>query len=93
VDTPQPRLGIQGQERKMTNFIESAASRETSVEIMDAIMWLARGDETEAVRIWEEPSEAEMIALWERVTKNGLVHANEFCWGASGSKWADGINV
>ena len=77
----------------MISFIECASSRETSVEIMDAILWLARGDETEAVRIWEAPTDREMLALWERVTKNGLVSADEFCWGAAGSKWAAGCNA
>lgn len=77
----------------MTTFIESAASRETSVEIMDAILWLARGNEAEAVRIWEEPTDKEMLALWERVTKNGLVSADEFCWGAAGSDWATDFNA
>lgn len=77
----------------MTTFIESAASRETSVEIMDAILWLARGNEVEAVRIWEDPTDKEILALWERVTKNGLVSADEFCWGAAGSDWGVGFDA
>lgn len=77
----------------MTNFIESAASRETSKEIMEACLWLARNNEADAVRIWEEPTEAELLSIWERTTKNGLISADEFCWGAAGSDWAAGINV
>ena len=86
-----------------TNFIDTADARETSQEIMSAILWVARGrdaeriwadpseDETEAERIWAAPSEAEMLAIWERVTKNGLIDASEFCWGASGSDWANNV--
>jgi hypothetical protein len=77
----------------MCNFIESANSRETSKEIMEEILWLAAGNEDEAVRIWEEPTEPEMIAIRERVTQNGLIDSEEFCWGYEGTKWASGINV
>ena len=77
----------------MTNFIESAASRETSVELMEAIHFVAGRNDAEAVRVWEEPTEAELLAVWKRVTKNGLIAADEFCWGAAGSNWADGINA
>lgn len=72
----------------MTAFIESASSRETSKEIMEAIHFVAGRNDEEAVRIWEEPTEAELLAIWERVTKNGLISADEFCWGAAGSQWA-----
>ena len=86
-----------------TNFIDTADARETSPEIMSAILWVARGcdaeriwfalgeDETEAERIWADPSDAELLAIWERVTKNGLINASEFCWGASGSDWANNV--
>lgn len=73
---------------EMNTFLSSASSRETSVEIMEAIDYVAGHNEIEAVRVWQEPSEAEMIAIWERVTKNGLIDAAEFCWGAAGSDWA-----
>jgi len=76
----------------MQNFITSANSRETSTEIMSAISNIARS-ESDAVRIWEEPCQSEMIAVWERVTKNGLIDASEFCWGASGSDWAKAIEA
>lgn len=75
----------------MSKFLSSADSRETSAELMQAILYVAGRDETEAVRIWEAPSESEMLAVWERVTKNGLLQANEFCWGAAGHDWAQGI--
>lgn len=93
VDRPLPRLGIQGLEKKMQHFIDTADSRETSPELMDAILFVADGNESEAVRIWEEPTAEEAVSIWERVTKNGLVPSTEFCWGASGSKWAATLDV
>ena len=77
----------------MKTFIETADSRETSKEIMEAIVFVAGGDSAEAVRIWEEPTEAEMLAIWERVTQNGLHNASAFFWGCDGSKWADSIKM
>ena len=32
-----------------------------------------------------------MIAIWERVTNNGLRDATDFFWGSEGSRWANGI--
>ena len=74
-------------------FLETADSRETSIELMASILAVADGNETDAARIWEDPSEAEMLAIWERVTQNGLHDASEYCWGAEGSKWADNITA
>lgn len=72
----------------MTSFIESAASRETSVELMEAILEVAQGDEDRAVKIWEDgATDAELTAIIEIVTKNGMYETTDFCWGASGSKW------
>ena len=69
------------------NFIETADSRETSREIMEAIRAVA-GSETAAVRVWEAPSYEEALAVWERVTNNGNTDSTDFCWGAAGSAWA-----
>ena len=71
-------------------FVDGADSRETSVELMEAIRYVAGSNEA-AVRVWENPSEPEMLAIWERVTKNGLVPSADFCWGAAGSQWAEDI--
>ena len=54
----------------MQHFIDTADSRETSPELMDAILFVADGNESE-----------------------GLVPSTEFCWGASGSKWAATLDV
>ena len=80
----EPKQG----EMEMSKFIESANSRETSPEIMEACLWLARDDEDAAVRIWEDPTEPELLAIWERVTNNGLIPSEDFCFGAAGSQWA-----
>ena len=71
----------------MSKFIDSANSRETDPAIMEAILYVAGGDEADAVRIWEEPSREELLAIWERVTRNGLRDATDFCWGSAGSAW------
>ena len=51
----------------MSKFIESSESRETSVELMEAILYVA-GSEDAAERVWEDPTAAEALAIWERVT-------------------------
>lgn len=70
-------------------FIATADSRETSVEIMRAIAQIARSAE-EAKNIWEFAGDRELVAIIEIVTGNGREDATDFCWGASGSRWADG---
>lgn len=72
----------------MENFINSADSRETSTEIMEAIAWLAETEE-QAERIWKDPSDSELVAIIERVTGNGREDASDFCWGAAGDQWAE----
>lgn len=67
-------------------FVASGSSRETSREIMEAIAFVANSA-ADAIRIWEEPTQAERLAIWERVTKNGLLKSSEFCWGAAGVNW------
>ena len=75
----------------MTNFLETGDSRETSREIMDAILFIAAGDERAAERIWDAPDDRELLAIWGRVTQNGLIAADDYCWGWSGNQWARDI--
>jgi len=75
----------------MGTFIESASSRETSPEIMAACLQLACNNESDALVIWDDPSESELIAVWKIVTKNGLIPAVQFFWGEFGSDWAADI--
>jgi hypothetical protein len=56
--------------------------RETSYEVAEAILWLARS-ENEAQRIWESATDTELNAITERATKNGLVDAADLQWGVS----------
>lgn len=74
----------------MKSFLETGESRQTCPEIMQAIMDIAHTDEI-AVRIWEQPTESELIAIWEIVTTNGLHPATDYCWGAAGCDWAPTI--
>lgn len=76
----------------MDNFISTADSRETSIEVMEAIRAVAGSDEA-AVRVWEDPSYEEALAVWERVTNNGLRDSTNYCWGASGSNWAAAAGI
>ena len=75
-----------------TAFIASAASRETSKEIMEAIAFFARTAK-EAEALWENGYGAAATSLdfWEHVTGNGLRDPSEFVWGASGSQWWENI--
>lgn len=73
-------------------FIDTASRRETSVEIMEAIFAVA-GSEEAAVRVWEDPTYEEALAIWERVTSNGLRDSTDYCWGAAGSDWADAAGI
>jgi hypothetical protein len=67
----------------MTDFIRTADSRQTSHEIMAAIRAVA-GNDAAAVRVWEDPTYAESLAVWERVTGNGQRDSSDYYWGASG---------
>ena len=78
-------------ENAANKFVESADAKETSNEIMEAILYAAGGDGARAERIWADPTESEMIAIWEHVTKNGLNKSSEFFWGAEGNSWASNI--
>ena len=70
-------------------FVASAVSRETSPEIMEAIVFFARS-RGEAEELWNGDGFGricDLIDLWEHVTKNGLRDATDFCWGAAGTHW------
>ena len=71
------------------DFIASGASRETSEPIMVAIAKIAR-NAVEAERIWEEPTDAEAMAIAEIATQNGADGVpSDYCWGAAGFDWAE----
>lgn len=76
----------------MNDFISSAVSRHTSVEIMTAIAAVA-GTEVDAVRVWEAPTYEEALAVWERVTGNGARPSTDYHWGVEGSQWAAALGI
>jgi hypothetical protein len=64
-------------------FIATAARRETSEEIMEAIAFFAR-NEDEAVAIWQGDGLgriADLIGVWEHATGNGRIDDNDLTWG------------
>lgn len=71
----------------MTQFTATADSRETSQEIIDAIWYVSGKTEAEAVRVWEDPRNEELTAIWEIVTSNGVRKSSDYVWGANGSRW------
>ena len=79
----------------MKTFIETADSRETSKEIMERSCSWQSGDSAEAVRIWEEPTEAETACyLGSSYAKTHCLQTRiRFFWGCDGSKWADSIKM
>ena len=61
----------------------------TSPEILNTILFLAQGDNTEAMRIWRAPTPKEELFIYKMMTK--LAPANEFYWGDAGNNWANYI--
>jgi len=62
------------------NLEKWAESRNTSIEVAEAI-WNLTDDSSEKQQIWEDPTPEEIIAIWERVTMNGLLDGADFWWG------------
>ena len=85
-------MNMGGSGVNMVAFIASAASRETSPEIMEAIAFLAR-NVAEAEALWADGEGAcgTVTDVWEIVTKNGRLDASGFVWGAAGSDWTDSL--
>lgn len=75
-------------------FIATAASRETSPEIMRAIAFFAQ-NLAEAEAVWSGDGLGAVCHasdIWEHVTGNGQLDATEFCWGAAGIRWWAELN-
>jgi hypothetical protein len=72
-------------------FVKTAASRETSPEIMEAIAYFAR-DLREAESLWNGDGLGVLAwDIWERVTGNGKRWEGDYVWGAAGDQWAKGF--
>lgn len=64
-------------------FVATAASRETSPEVMQAIVFFAR-DEAEAIALWDGDglgTVANLSDIWENATGNGRVDDESLMWG------------
>ena len=57
-----------------------ADCRNTSIEVAEAILFIASG-EKDADRIWEDATDAEILAIWEYATNNGLHDDSDLYWG------------
>lgn len=72
----------------MSKFIESAESRETSPELMEAIFEVAGGDEELAEQIWENgATRSQRDQIISIVTADGS-STEDFNWGAEEDHWA-----
>jgi hypothetical protein len=72
-------------------FLASADSRKTSIEIMQAIIEIA--GEERAPLVWDEPTAEEALAIWEIVTLNGLRDSEDYFWGEAGVNWGKTLGV
>jgi hypothetical protein len=72
----------------MKHFLELTDELHTDKEILVAIYRLANKDETESRRIWGAPTYNELNQIIHMVTVSGGCTTN-YCWGASGSNWAN----
>lgn len=66
--------------------INLADARETSPEIVEACEALGPG-------VLDQPTYEEALAVWERVTGNGLRPSTDYVWGDSGSGWAAALGL
>lgn len=78
----------------MSKFIESATARETSPELMAAILRVAGKNEAKADDIWENgPDDGQLTAIVEIVTGNGRTETTDYCWGAMGASWESQLSA
>jgi len=73
-------------------FLNSSDSRQTSPEILVAIMHHADSARSPA-DIWTDPTYPEALAIWETVTDNGLRDSADYLWGEAGSDWAKALGL
>lgn len=65
------------------DFVATADSRETSKEVMEAIVYFAKS-EAEAVALWEGDAigdAADLTDIWEKATGNGRLSDDDLFWG------------
>jgi hypothetical protein len=69
-------------------FILTGDTRETSVEVMQAIAFFA-DNLAEAESIWHGDflGKTDDLALWEKASNNGLIADEKLFWGTAGNRW------
>jgi len=73
-------------------FINSSNSRQTSPEILEAIVRQSDSARNPA-DIWDDPTYPEALAIWEIVTDNGLRDSTDYLWGEAGDAWAKTLGL
>jgi hypothetical protein len=77
----------------MTREPLTPENSETSPEILDAIARCTDGESAHIASIWDDPSDEELLSIWQHVTQNGLMDSHAFTWGTMGRNWADDIEA
>lgn len=75
----------------MRTFIDTAESRETSRELMEAIYAVAGYNDELAERIWEEGPNTEQLFGIVGLLARHNTSPDDFVWGASGTDWTNGL--
>ena len=75
---------------ELITFLASAAVRETDLQVLEVILHLADGDETEADRIWREPTNLELIDIFVMLTDRGT-NPEALRWESLGYLWSRAI--
>ena len=56
---------------EIARFIDSAEMRATDLQILQALLYLADGDEAQAERIWRAPTNMELVDIYVLLTGRG----------------------
>jgi len=71
-------------------FLQTAEVRETDLQILEVILYLADGDEQEADRIWREPTNLELIDIFVILSERGT-DPETMRWAPLGYLWSRAI--
>ena len=71
-------------------FLETAKGRDTDLQILEVILYLADGDEDEADRIWRQPSNMELIDIFVILNERGM-DPEGLRWAPLGLLWSRGL--
>jgi len=71
-------------------FLASGETRQTDPEILEVILHVADGNESEADRIWRTPSDMELIDIFVVLQKRGL-DPEKLQWSPMGLLWSRAI--